>query len=53
MRFPKLDQTFSLIALIDRNQQWFQLLVLIRLQRLQVGVHGLAYAKALPLFSIV
>ena len=52
MRFPNLDQnldqTFSLIALIDRNPQWFQFLVLIRLHRLQVGVpHGLAYRKGI------
>jgi len=43
-----LTKLFSPVALIDRNPQWFQLLVLIRLHRLQVGVpHGLAYRKGI------
>jgi hypothetical protein len=43
-----LTKLFSLIALIDRNPQWFQFLVLIRLHRLQVGVpHRLVYRKGI------
>jgi len=50
--FRKPDQTFSLVALIDDFSQWFQLLVLVRLHRLEVNM-DLATANALRLFSIV
>jgi hypothetical protein len=54
MRFSKPDQTFSLIALVDRNPQRFQFLVLIRLHRFQVGMpHGLAHCEGIAALSIV
>lgn len=53
MRFPKPDQIFPLVALVDRNPQCFKFLVLIRLHRFQVGVpHMIPIQVKRPILNV-